>query len=154
VYALAQANGLVTLHNRSAERAARLVQHLEDAGIGRLLTALSQDARLEDLDLDRFDLLVNATPLGMWPETHASPWPRAVSLPSHWTVFDLVYNPEQTQLMAEARAAGAKAIGGLAMLVHQGARAFESWTGQVPPIDVMRSAAEKALRVGPHTRDS
>ena len=50
--------------------------------------------------------------------------------------------------MAHARASGARAIGGLAMLVHQGAQAFELWTGMEPPIDVMRTAAERALRRG------
>jgi shikimate dehydrogenase len=148
VYSLAQAGCPVTIYNRSAERAAALVQHLTDAGVGQPLTALPTRAHLEDLDFSRFGLLVNATPLGMWPETNASPWPDTLRLPSHLTIFDLVYNPEQTQLMAEARAAGAKVIGGLAMLVHQGARAFELWTGQEAPVDVMRTAAEQALGLG------
>jgi shikimate dehydrogenase len=60
----------------------------------------------------------------------------------------LVYNPEETRLIVQARAAGAKAVGGLAMLVHQGARAFELWTGQEAPVDVMRAAAEQALGLG------
>jgi shikimate dehydrogenase len=153
VYSLAQAGCPVTIYNRSAERAAALVQYLTDAGVGQPLSAL-ESAHLEDLDFSRFGLLVNATPLGMYPEIHASPWPDGLPLPSHWTVFDLVYNPEQTSLMIEARAAGAKAIGGLAMLVHQGAKAFELWTGQEAPVDVMRAAAEQALRLGPESRDS
>lgn len=66
-------------------------------------------------------------------------------MPSHWTVFDLVYNPAQTRLLAQARAAGATAIGGLEMLVQQGALAFELWTGQFPPLDVMRAAARESL---------
>jgi shikimate dehydrogenase len=153
VYSLAQAGCPVTIYNRSAERAAALVQYLTDAGVGQPLSAV-ESAHLEDLDFSRFGLLVNATPLGMYPEIHASPWPDGLPLPSHWTVFDLVYNPEQTSLMIEARAAGAKAIGGLAMLVHQGAKAFELWTGQEAPVDVMRAAAEQALRLGPESRDS
>ena len=148
VYSLAKAGSPVTVLNRSAERAASLVGRLKDAGACSPLTALSQDAYLEELELGRFDLLVNATPLGMWPEIHTSPWPDGLPFPSHWTVFDLVYNPEETRLIVQARAAGAKAIGGLAMLVHQGARAFELWTGQEAPVDVMRAAAERALGLG------
>jgi shikimate dehydrogenase len=147
VYSLAQAGCPVTIYNRSAERAASLVQYLTDAGVGQPLSAL-ESAHLKDLDLSRFGLLVNATPLGMWPEIHASPWPEGLPLPSHWTVFDLVYNPDETRLIMQARAAGAKAVGGLAMLVHQGARAFELWTGQGAPVDVMRAAAVRALGLG------
>jgi shikimate dehydrogenase len=149
VYALAQAGSPVTIHNRTAERAASLVQHLRDVGVPNPLISIPEDTQLEDLDLGRFDLLVNATPVGMWPGAGASPWPDTLQLPSHWTVFDLVYNPRETQLMAQARAADATSIGGLDMLVHQGAQAFELWTGRVPPIDVMRTAAENALRRGP-----
>ncbi len=66
-------------------------------------------------------------------------------MPAHWTVYDLVYNPAETRLLAQAAAAGAAAIGGLGMLVHQGALAFELWTGQAPATDIMRVAAERAL---------
>ncbi len=154
VYALAQAGSRATIYNRTAEHATTMVQHLQDAGVLQPLTALPQATRLEDLDLGRFDLLVNATPLGMWPEIHTSPWPSALPLPPHWTVFDLVYNPAQTQLMAAAHAAGAKAIGGLAVLVHQGAKAFELWTQKRAPVEVMRAAAETALRFGPERSES
>jgi shikimate 5-dehydrogenase len=65
-----------------------------------------------------------------------------------WTVNDLVYNPAQTRLLARAQAAGASVIGGLGMLVHQGALAFEMWTGQAAPTDVMHVAAEWALGQG------
>jgi len=58
-------------------------------------------------------------------------------------VYDLVYNPRQTRLMTQAQAAGARAWNGLGMLVHQGARAWELWTGQPAPVDVMRAAIEE-----------
>jgi shikimate dehydrogenase len=85
-------------------------------------------------------LIVNCTPVGMFPHIDASPWPDDLSfLPEQW-VYDLIYNPRQTRLMAQAAAAGARAHHGLGMLVHQGARAWELWTGQPAPVDVMRSA--------------
>jgi len=85
-------------------------------------------------------LIVNCTPVGMFPHADASPWPDDLSfLPEQW-VYDLIYNPRQTRLMAQAAVSGARAHHGLGMLVHQGARAWELWTGQPAPVDVMRSA--------------
>jgi shikimate dehydrogenase len=55
-------------------------------------------------------------------------------------VYDLVYNPRETRLLAKAADDGARAIGGIGMLVHQGALAFARWTGIQPPIDVMEAA--------------
>ena len=63
-------------------------------------------------------------------------------MPSDLTVYDLVYNPRETQLLQRARAAGATGIDGLGMLVHQGAEAFRLWTGRDAPIEVMRQAIE------------
>lgn len=141
VYALAQTGCTITIHNRTVQRAHELVRDMRNAGI-----EASVATPLTELETIRFDLLVNATTVGTWPESNASPWPEALPLPPHWTVFDLVYNPPETQLLARARNAGAKTIGGLGMLVHQGALAFEIWTGQTPPVDVMREAAERALQ--------
>jgi shikimate dehydrogenase len=92
------------------------------------------------------DLLINATPVGMWPHEDGSIWPDGVLVPPHLTVFDLVYNPAETRLLRRARESGARAIGGLEMLVRQGALAFEMWTGQPAPVEVMRAACERALK--------
>jgi shikimate dehydrogenase len=59
---------------------------------------------------------------------------------SQQAVYDLVYNPRRTRLLAQAAGDGAQAIGGIGMLVWQGAIAFERWTGITPPVDVMRQA--------------
>jgi len=91
------------------------------------------------------DLLVNATPVGMLPKTDASIWPDGVPVPAHLTVFDLVYNPLETELLKQVKQAGACAVAGLDMLVRQGALSFEMWTGVAPPIDVMRAACEAGL---------
>ena len=61
-------------------------------------------------------------------------------------VFDLIYNPAETPLLAAARSAGARTANGLGMLLHQGARAFRLWTGRKPPVAVMRTALQQALR--------
>jgi shikimate dehydrogenase len=93
-------------------------------------------------------LILNATPLGMTPNIDASPWPAAdgVPYPRGAFVYDLVYNPEETLFVRQARAAGLRATIGLGMLVEQGALAFELWTDETAPRDVMRRAAESLLR--------
>jgi shikimate dehydrogenase len=101
------------------------------------LTAAGTAVPMDDVSVDGFDVVVNATPLGMHGE--APPFDPA-RLRSGQVVYDTVY-PAETPLLAEARARGAHVAGGLGMLVHQGALAFELWTGRVPPLDVMRAAA-------------
>jgi shikimate dehydrogenase len=94
-------------------------------------------------------LIVNTTSLGMWPDTETSPWPGWLPVPAHLTVYDLVYRPRETLFLTQARASGAEIVDGLGMLVHQGAKAFELWTGCTPPIDVMRASCEAALHHPP-----
>lgn len=91
------------------------------------------------------DLIVNCTPVGMWPEVDVSPWPDNIPFPSQAVLYDLIYNPLVTRLMRQAEQAGARAIGGLGMLVRQGALSFEQWTGAAPPLEVMEDAARAAL---------
>jgi len=66
-------------------------------------------------------------------------------IPTRALVYDVVYNPVETPLLAAARQAGARTMGGLPMLVYQGAAAFELWTGRPAPVDIMMSTAKKAL---------
>ncbi|MFH1576292.1 MAG: shikimate dehydrogenase [Candidatus Margulisiibacteriota bacterium] len=95
--------------------------------------------------LDQADILVNTTPVGMKPKTKVSPLAKQITLPKKLLVYDLVYNPAQTQLLKDASAAGCKTCSGLGMLVRQGAIAFTLWTGEEAPIKDMYQAAEKAL---------
>jgi 3-dehydroquinate dehydratase/shikimate dehydrogenase len=90
-----------------------------------------------------WDLLVNATPVGTWPDVDALPVPADAARGG--LVYDLVYNPAETALMKAARVCGSRAIGGLEMLVAQAAGQFEWWTGHSPSVDAMRRAAEAAL---------
>lgn len=146
VYALAQAGCTVTIFNRTTQRAAELAHEMARKVPGAIVTWVPRNASLGELPLSDFDLLVNATPLGMWPHVEDSPWPEDLPLPPDLTVFDLVYHPRRTGLLAKARAAGAWTIGGLEMLVHQGALAFEMWTRQTAPVEVMRAACAQALK--------
>jgi shikimate dehydrogenase len=90
-------------------------------------------------------LIVNTTPLGMTPRAAASPWPDDLPWPPDAFVYDCVYNPAETRLVRQARAAGLRADTGLGMLVEQGLLGFELWTGRQASRAVMRQAAEEKL---------
>jgi shikimate dehydrogenase len=131
-----------------------LVADVNLAARRRLLLALRQAAPglpVAGVSLDRAqiaardcDLIIHATPVGMHPGDPSLLPPAAFR--KGQIVFDLIYNPAVTPLLATAKAAGARTANGLGMLLHQGARAFHLWTGRKPSIPVMRAAVEKALK--------
>jgi shikimate dehydrogenase len=126
-HALGRAGAAVTVAARRPEAA-------------RAAAALAPDGTataLDEVAVEQFDVIVNATPLGMGGEP---PPLDTTRLHEGQFVFDTVY-PADTPLLVDARARGLRAAGGLGMLVHQGALAFTLWTGIAPPIDVMRAAA-------------
>ena len=97
------------------------------------LSAITLDERGMDNVVAVVDLIVNATPVGMWPKTGESPWPDKVLLPQGAMVYDLVYNPPDTALMQSARDNGLVVRNGLGMLVEQAALALERWTSLPVP---------------------
>lgn len=100
---------------------------------------------VEAADAGRFDLVVNATPLGMAGHDGAAlPLDPGLLRPGQLLV-DLIYEPAETALLAAARARGVRAFNGVRMLVHQAARAFELWTGREAPIEAMAAATTEAL---------
>ncbi len=86
------------------------------------------------------DLIVNCTSLGMEPRIEGLPWEENVEFRADQIVYDLVYNPAMTRLLQLASTDGATSIGGLGMLVYQGAIAWEKWTGEAAPVSVMQQA--------------
>jgi len=95
--------------------------------------------------LEKTDILVNATSMGMSPNIDETPVTADLLKPG-LIVYDIVYNPAKTRLLREAEAAGAKTIGGVDMLVWQGALAFEKWTGRKAPVELMKEEAIKLLQ--------
>lgn len=91
------------------------------------------------------NLIVNCTPVGMFPHADESPWPPKVPFPPGAVLYDLVYTPPTTRLMRQAEAARGRALGGLGMLVCQGALSFEQWVGIGPPLVIMAGAAQAAV---------
>lgn len=143
-YALVKAGALVSICNRTPARAEDLLHSLAPFAPRQSLSSLPTEGLAAALA--GADLLVNTTPLGMAGGPPGSPLPAGL-LPRRDTwVFDLVYRPEETPLLQQARAAGAATLGGLDMLVQQGALSFALWTGQTPPLHVMAAAARAALR--------
>ena len=130
--------------NRSVERGRALawdlkVSDTEVAALswkdGNTLTALAE-----------CDLLVNCTSVGMKDGSGEGKSPLGIGLiPKRALVYDVVYNPMETPLLAAAKKAGARTLGGLPMLVYQGVASFELWTGKSAPIDIMMRVAKRAL---------
>jgi shikimate dehydrogenase len=85
-------------------------------------------------------LIVNTTPVGMFPKGDACPWPAELSLPEGAAVYDLIYNPAETALLRRARDAGLPARNGMGMLVEQAALSLERWSGRVVPRAAMWEA--------------
>ena len=138
----------ITIVNRTLERAERLAKLIASAGPGGLdldVVPLDDEDRIARVTAES-SLLVNSTSMGMLhgPDESGSPI-QARHIPQGAVAYDLVYNPSETPFLREAENAGAIAIGGLSMLVHQGARAFELWTGKAAPVQVMMNAAVEAM---------
>jgi 3-dehydroquinate dehydratase/shikimate dehydrogenase len=130
-FALADAGAAISITGRNPDR------------IRALAKSCGGEAVLADqLKLRHFDVLVHATPLGMWPHQQEcffdGPIPADL-------VFDLVYNPEHTLLLQRAEAQGCSTIAGVEMFIEQAARQFEIFTGESAPRPIMERAAREAL---------
>jgi shikimate dehydrogenase len=142
----------VTFINRTLARASNLVDDLRAFAESTQLHALPDVAVSWLSAVAGCRLLINCTSIGMaggmagTPEEKDSPVPVDI-IPPNALVFDLIYQPPETPLMAAARERGARVLGGLPMLVYQGAESFKLWTAVEAPVAVMRQAAERALAV-------
>ncbi len=144
-YALAQEGvARITIANRTLNRAVSLGDEI------RLILsdvlAISTDGSDLLKAASSADIIVNSTSIGMrCSEAEGQSLLHSEEIPAWAVVYDMVYNPSETPLMSEARQAGAMVVGGISMLIHQGAAAFLKWTGKDAPIDIMMEAGEKAL---------
>jgi len=137
----------VMLLNRHVETAQALADQFGALAHGRIhVLQATHEALIEFAP--SASLLVNATPVGMSPHVEASIWPEGKSMPQHLSVVDLIYAPIQTQLIRQARKSGAQTLGGLSMLVEQGAAAFSIWTGEQAPVVIMQEACEQHIQGG------
>ncbi len=156
--------GPLTIANRTPQRAESLAQLARGRGVFARAVALSlplenqprPGAERPNSELVEAaaaaELIVNCTTIGMThsnaphsPDAAATPLPSA-SIPATALVYDLVYNPLETRLLREAAQAGADTLGGIQMLVYQGAASFERWLERPAPVAPMLAAATQALQ--------
>ena len=130
----------VIVFNRHLHRAEGLVRHFARTAAHMELRAMPWHESVIEAELAKTRVLVNATAVGLASDETPVP---AELLPPDLLVLDLIYQPKETRLLRDARSAGAAAImNGDLMLLHQGAAAFELWTGQKAPLDLMREQLE------------
>ncbi|HIE29851.1 TPA: shikimate dehydrogenase [Candidatus Poribacteria bacterium] len=132
----------ISIANRTASRAIQLASDISQK-TGTEIHGMGLDDKSLPEAISESSLLVNTASAGMDLE-------HPLLIDENWlhrqlVVYDIIYNPPETRLMKVATEKGSKTIGGIGMLVHQGAIAFELWTGQYPPVDVMRQALMNAL---------
>lgn len=131
--------------NRSVERLEQLMEVVQTMPRGDQCEAFA--LAQPPLELPEKGVLINATSLGLKLD---DPAPFEVTrLPKGWSVYDMIYNPEATRLLMEARAHGLTAANGLSMLVHQGARSLEIWSHAEVDAQTMQRAACRALNLPP-----
>ena len=127
--------------NRNVEKAQNLAGDVSDSG---LIDGVEADS-IKNMDLSDANILINTTPVGMHPNVNDTPIASTEMMHEDLTVFDAVYNPNETGLLKEAIKAGAKPVYGIKMLLYQGAESFEIWTGKKAPVDVMEDALTRTL---------
>ncbi|NJL85504.1 MAG: shikimate dehydrogenase [Leptolyngbyaceae cyanobacterium SM1_1_3] len=138
----------VQVVGRSLEKLERFQSSWQKSLLPPLLSVHAWDA-LPAL-LPQADLVVNTTPVGMSPQTNASPLDDALAdcLAQGAIAYDLIYTPSPTRFLQQATARGLTTLDGLEMLVQQGAAALEIWLEQPAPVEVMRRSLQQALSLG------
>jgi shikimate dehydrogenase len=149
-FTLAKEAGELVILNRTLIKAQTLVDNLS-AHQGRRPKVRADELNSKNVskELKDADILVNATSVGMRPQESLSPVDPSL-LRSDLVVFDMVYEPLETKLLAEAKRKGATTVNGLSMLVFQGAVSFKIWTGVKAPIEVMMNAVMEELQARQH----
>ncbi|MEW6366205.1 MAG: shikimate dehydrogenase [Acidobacteriota bacterium] len=135
----------VAMHCRSASRAESLCREFGRRGTFDV-SVVNEPAR--GVDLAGIDLLINSTPVGMWPKVDESPLADLRSLPQSATVFDMVPRPLVTRLLRDARSRGARIVPGMRMLIAQALAAAEIWLGRKMPDGLFDKIWSSLIREG------
>ncbi|MHA1835546.1 MAG: shikimate dehydrogenase [Candidatus Odinarchaeia archaeon] len=143
-YYLAKEGVELLFVNRTVQRALNLIEDLRKEFGEKSKLKLVKSGALHNI-IKNVKLIINATPLGMWPNVDNSPLEEKYLTPDH-IVFDTVYNPLETRLIKAAKTIGCPVIEGYKMLVLQGAFSFKIWTGEEPPIKKMERIVYEKLK--------
>jgi shikimate dehydrogenase len=135
-YIMAEESNQITLMDLVEERAIAVANEIKENLNVSIEGKISNKNTINET-LKKADILINATPVGMYPKVEDTPITKK-SLHSDLFVFDVVYNPLETRLMKEAAEIGCQTLGGLDMLVNQGILAFEWWTNKNPNRSLMK----------------
>ncbi len=134
-YGVKEKGGRLTVtYHSNKERSQALAQELGCEGIS-----------IRDMGGRDIDVLINCSPVGMSPNEHDTPC-SSQHFHKGMVVFDSVYNPPETRLLKEARAAGCEVISGVELFINQAAAQFELWTGGKAPVDAMRETLMKKIQ--------
>lgn len=130
----------LVIANRTPENALELKNDLiKKLNANVKCVDLEEELKNELLDAD---ILINTTPIGMYPNVDQEPLVKAEMMHENLIVNDLVYNPLKTGLLKEAEKTGAKTISGIKMLIYQGMESFRIWTDVNPPLEVFQEALD------------
>lgn len=140
---LSGVNDLI-IANRTIEKANELKGDLVEK-LDHDVTVTGLDKKLQE-ELEDADILINTTPIGMFPNINQEPVVKANMMHPNLVVNDIVYNPLKTNLLKEAEKAGAKPVSGIKMLMYQGVEAFKIWTGIEPDIEIFQKVLSKELK--------
>jgi shikimate dehydrogenase len=144
--ALTREGAELTIANRTHERAVTLAAMLNTRVRNGCAQAIPWEPMALRSAMGEVALLVNTTSVGMHPRTEACPEIPEEGLHAGLLVYDLIYNPSETRLLAWARARGCRTVNGARMLAWQGALALEIWTGRAGPADLMEAALIAQLK--------
>jgi shikimate dehydrogenase len=144
-YILAEEAGKIVLTDLIEKRAKLVAIEINNNMKIEIEGILSNQENIEKY-IKKTDILINATPIGMYPRVDETPVPKDL-LHDDLFVFDVVYNPLETKLMKQAAKIGCKTLGGLDMLVNQGVLAFEWWLNKKPNKSLMKSKIIDYLRL-------
>ncbi|HLA69521.1 MAG TPA: shikimate dehydrogenase [Bacteroidota bacterium] len=131
--------------NRSLEKAEEIAAAFGDVRPETKLSAESLFVDSLQKTVDAADIIINTTSVGMKPYSDASPL-EDTEFKKTQLIMDFIYVPIETKLIKSALKSGATALSGLEMLLRQGAAAFQRWTGQEMPLDIVRSAVVQNLK--------
>ncbi|MDD6286443.1 shikimate dehydrogenase [Candidatus Methanosphaera massiliense] len=120
----------LTIANRSKDNASKLISNLRNQT--NFMNISYQDIKDTNEIISEMDIIINTTPIGMYPNHNVEPPIEVNNIVAEQTVMDIIYNPLETELLKQAKLRGAQTIPGTKMLINQGITAFEIFTGKTP----------------------